>query len=84
MVGRIEAKMRKVHTLQKEKDMGTIATLERPAIEDTLFGEPRVLDAHAENGPDGCFCICRCATGDAKIQNNSNTTVDMACGVSVP
>jgi len=58
--------------------MGTATVLERPAIEDTLFGEPRVVDVQADVGPDGCFCICRCTTGATKIQSNTNVAVDAA------
>ena len=57
--------------------MSNAAVLEMPAIEDALFGEPRVLQAEGQFTPDdGCFCVCSCRTQEAKTPNSDNRFVD--------
>ena len=64
--------------------MGNTSTLERPAIEDTLFGESKVTEVQGEIGPDGpdgfCFCVCGCRTGDVKVTNRHITMANLAVG----
>jgi hypothetical protein len=49
--------------------MGEVATLERAAIEDTLFGNDQVqVVDDFEPGPDSaCFCICSCKDSSNKV-----------------
>ena len=64
---------------QKETIVSETAVLERPAIEDTLFGEPKVLEAEGEFTPDdACFCVCWCKKREDKIPNSENRLVDTA------
>ena len=59
--------------------MSNAAVLEPPAIEDALFGEPKVLQAEGDFDPDGgCFCVCSCKTSEAKSPNSDNRLVDSA------
>jgi hypothetical protein len=51
--------------------MNATAILERPPIEDTLFGESRLVQARGEDGPDTlCFCICDCSSSADKVTNS--------------
>ena len=59
--------------------MSNAAVLAPPAIEDALFGEPKVLQPQGDFEPDdGCFCICGCKTREEKIPNSDNRLVDAA------
>ena len=59
--------------------MSNAAVLAPPAIEDALFGEPKVLQAEGEFTPDdACFCVCSCKTREAKTPNSDNDMVDAA------
>jgi hypothetical protein len=50
--------------------MGTNTVLEFPAIEDTLFGDPKVTTLTAEAGPDVlCECACGCLDRTTKASN---------------
>ena len=58
--------------------MSNAVVLERPAIEDALFGEAKTFDVEGEFTPDACFCICRCRTREVKIPNSQNQMVDVS------
>jgi len=49
--------------------MSATQTVETPAIEDTLFGDPEVTEVRADAGPDACFCRCACRTSQTKVNN---------------
>ena len=64
--------------------MGNTSTIDRPVIEDTLFGESKVTEVQAgsdPDGPDGCFCICGCMTRDVKIANRMISSANSAVGI---
>jgi len=51
--------------------MSTSAILERPPIEDALFGDPRPVQVQGIDGPDTyCFCICDCTSSADKVANS--------------
>lgn len=59
--------------------MSTCTVLEPTAIQDTLFGDPKVVDVEANVGPDSpCFCICSCRTGDVKVSNSQLNSAAMS------
>ncbi|HUT62285.1 MAG TPA: hypothetical protein VNA25_30980 [Phycisphaerae bacterium] len=62
--------------------MSPTATLERPLIEDTLFGDKKVV-AMEDTGPepDGpCFCICGCRDQASKINISQLNSVTISVG----
>ncbi len=58
--------------------MSDTAVLDRPAVEDTLFGEPKVVEPEGEFSPDGCFCICGCKTKDSKLDSSYTVAADIS------
>jgi len=47
--------------------MNASATLDAPAIEDSLYGDPQVTTA---DSPESiCFCICSCKDSTQRISN---------------
>jgi hypothetical protein len=59
--------------------MDATAILERPPIEDTLFGESRLVQAQGEDEPDTlCFCICDCQSSADKVTNSRLTSAAIA------
>jgi hypothetical protein len=57
--------------------MSNAAVLEPPAIEDALFGEPKVFQPEGDFDPDGgCFCVCSCKTVESKTPSSDNRFVD--------
>jgi len=56
--------------------MSEQALLDPPAIAETQFGEPRVVEMAGGPGPEEwCFCTCACKTQGVKV---SNAQLDMA------
>ena len=50
--------------------MSEQALLEPPAIEETRFGDARVVRLDAAPGPDEwCFCACACKDSGEKANN---------------
>ena len=57
------------------------SVLERPAVEDTLFGDPQVTTVEADFDPDSpCFCICGCLTRETRSNNSTLVSVDNNVG----
>ncbi|MDY7011665.1 MAG: hypothetical protein SVV80_13090 [Planctomycetota bacterium] len=63
--------------------MNANATLERPEIEDALFGQDVVTTVEDEVGPDDlCFCICACK--DSTTRNTNSRLDSAALSISPP
>jgi hypothetical protein len=56
--------------------MSNTATLERPQIEDTLFGEPGEGAAQLQAETLRCFCTCACRTATDKVVSYFSVSAD--------
>jgi hypothetical protein len=65
--------------------MSNTAILEEILVEDTLFGEKKVVDVVADSGPDsGCFCICGCTDSTTKTNSRLNVAADSYAMSPIP
>lgn len=66
---------------RKEQKMNATATLERPEIEDALFGQGQVTTMEEEAGPDNmCFCICACKDSSTRTTNSRLDSAGLSIG----
>lgn len=79
---------RRVIPHRKGHAMNEMATLDKPMIEDTRFGENTVIDFDGPDGPDGpdgtCMCWCTCAPADTRAAASKATGSNVALGAAPP